>query len=90
MIDERRTIVRHLNERFFGDGSNHFLCARILLEQIKLDLACGNSLDKYEFGSQKKKMIIISFFFAFIQVNKQTIFRIIFENVRQLPMIFTA
>lgn len=62
MIDERRTIVRHLNERFFGDGSNHFLCARILLEQIKLDLACGNSLDKYEFGSQTKKMIIISFF----------------------------
>ncbi|CAF2184375.1 unnamed protein product [Rotaria magnacalcarata] len=45
MIDERRTLVRSLNEHFFGDGTNHFLCARILLEQIKLDLACGNTLD---------------------------------------------
>lgn len=49
MIDERRAIVRSLYEQFFGDGSNHFLCARILLEQIKLDLASGNTLDMYEF-----------------------------------------
>jgi hypothetical protein len=48
MIDERRVLVRSLYEHFFGDGSNNFLCARILLEQIKLDLANGNPLDKYE------------------------------------------
>ncbi|CAF1177730.1 unnamed protein product [Adineta steineri] len=45
MIDERRAIVCSLYEQFFGDGSDHFLCARILLEQIKLDLASGNTLD---------------------------------------------
>ncbi|CAF3722810.1 unnamed protein product [Rotaria sp. Silwood1] len=45
MIDERRALVRSLYEQFFDDGSNHFLCARILLEQIKLDLASGNTLD---------------------------------------------
>jgi len=48
MIDERRALVRSLYEQFFGDGTNHFLCARILLEQIKLDLASGNPLDPYE------------------------------------------
>lgn len=48
MIDERRAIVRALSEQFFGDGSNHFLCARILLERIKLDLASGNQLDTDE------------------------------------------
>ncbi|CAF2840340.1 unnamed protein product, partial [Rotaria sp. Silwood2] len=48
MIDERRALVRSLYEQFFGDGSNHFLCARILLEQIKLDLASGNTLDTDE------------------------------------------
>ena len=48
MIDERRAIVRALSEQFFGDGSNHFLCARILLERIKLDLASGNLLDTDE------------------------------------------
>ena len=47
MIDERRALVRSLHEHFFADGSNHFLCARILLEQIKLDLASGNPLDAY-------------------------------------------
>jgi hypothetical protein len=46
MIDERRALVRSLNEQFFADGSNHFLCARILLERIKLDLAIGKPLDK--------------------------------------------
>lgn len=45
MIDERRAIVRALYDQFFADGSDHFLCARILLEQIKLDLASGNTLD---------------------------------------------
>jgi hypothetical protein len=47
MIDERRALVRSLHEQFFGDGTNHFLCARILLEQIKLDLASGHPLDAY-------------------------------------------
>ena len=47
MIDERRALVRSLHEQYFGDGTNHFLCARILLEQIKLDLASGNPLDAY-------------------------------------------
>lgn len=48
MIDERRALVRALAEQFLGDGSNHFLCARILLERIKLDLASGKSLDPDE------------------------------------------
>jgi hypothetical protein len=48
MIDERRVLVRSLYEHFFGDDSNHFLRARILLEQIKLDLASGKRLDAYE------------------------------------------
>ncbi len=48
MIDERRALVRSLYEQFFGNGSNHFLCARILLEQIKLDLASGKTLDANE------------------------------------------
>ena len=61
MIDERRALVRSLSEQFFGDGSNHFLCARILLEQIKLDLASGNSLDMYE-----NSFLIISNSFFFL------------------------
>ncbi len=48
MIDERRALVRSLYEQFFGNGSNHFLCARILLERIKLDLASGKKLDDDE------------------------------------------
>ncbi len=48
MIDERRALVRSLYEQFFGDGSNHFLCARISLEQIKLDIASGIPLDSNE------------------------------------------
>jgi hypothetical protein len=48
MIDERRALVRSLYEQFYTDGTNHFLCARILLEQIKLDLASGITLDMYE------------------------------------------
>ena len=48
MIDERRALVCCLSEQFFGNGSNHSLCARILLERIKLDLASGNTLDTNE------------------------------------------
>ena len=47
MIDERRALVRALHEHFYANGSNHFLCARILLERIKLDLASGSTLDMY-------------------------------------------
>ena len=79
MIDERRAIVRSLYENFFDDGSNHFLCARILLEQIKLELLSGNTIDMYEFllcFSVKE--------FVSPSVMNQIIWQIIFVNVHQL------
>ncbi len=61
MIDERRALVRSLYEQFFNDGSDHFLCSRILLEQIKLDLASGNTLDMYEFVNFVRNFIFVFF-----------------------------
>ena len=46
MIDERRALLRSLFDEHF-DPNNSYLCARILLEQIKLDLNVGQPLDMF-------------------------------------------
>ena len=61
MIDERRALVRCLREHFFADGSNNFLCSRILLEEIKLDLAASIPFDQFVEKKEEEENHFICF-----------------------------